>query len=111
MAENVEIDGGSWIIKTFTPWSDAEVKNGEGIFECTFSFSSDTVLWKLLASAATAMLVRMMWVTLRLMRMTCDTLPTSGKISACGAYSNGFLNLTRSMAKRRGLSAWLNRPG
>ena len=49
VAENVDIDGGSWIIRTFTPWSDAEVKNGEGIFECTFSFSSDTVLWNLLA--------------------------------------------------------------
>ena len=49
VAENVEIDGGSWIIKTFTPWSDAEVNKGEGIFECTFSFTSDTVLWKLLA--------------------------------------------------------------
>jgi hypothetical protein len=49
VAENVEIDGGSWIIRTFTPWSDAEVKNGEGVFESTFSFSSDTVLWNLLA--------------------------------------------------------------
>jgi hypothetical protein len=49
VAENVAIDGGSWIIRTFTPWSDAEVKNGEGIFESTFSFSSDTVLWNLLA--------------------------------------------------------------
>ena len=47
VAENVAIDGGSWIIRTFTPWSDAEVKNGEGVFECTFS--SDTVLWNLLA--------------------------------------------------------------
>ena len=49
VAENVQIDGGSWIIRTFTPWSDAEVKNGEGIYECTFSFSSDTTLWTLLA--------------------------------------------------------------
>jgi hypothetical protein len=49
VAENVAIDGGSWFIRTFTPWSDAEVKNGEGIFESTFSFSSDTVLWNLLA--------------------------------------------------------------
>ena len=49
VAENVDIDGGSWIIRTFTPWSDAEVKNGEGIYECTFSFSSDTTLWNLLA--------------------------------------------------------------
>lgn len=49
VAENVAIDGGSWIIRTFTPWSDAEVKNGEGVFESTFSFSSDTVLWNLLA--------------------------------------------------------------
>jgi len=49
VAENVAIDGGSWFIRTFTPWSDAEVKNGEGIYECTFSFSSDTVLWNLLA--------------------------------------------------------------
>jgi len=49
VAENVAIDGGSWFIRTFTPWSDAEVKNGEGVFECTFSFSSDTVLWNLLA--------------------------------------------------------------
>ena len=49
VAENVEIDGGSWVIRTFTPWSDAEVKNGEGIYECTFSFSSDTVLWNLIA--------------------------------------------------------------
>ncbi len=49
VAENVAIDGGSWIIRTFTPWSDAEVKNGEGIFESTFSFSSDTVLWNLIA--------------------------------------------------------------
>jgi hypothetical protein len=49
VAENVEIDGGSWVIRTFTPWSDAEVKNGEGIFECAFSFSSDTTVWNLLA--------------------------------------------------------------
>jgi len=49
VAENVDIDGGSWIIRTFTPWSDAEVKNGEGIYECTFSFTSDTTLWNLLA--------------------------------------------------------------
>ncbi len=49
VAENVSVDGGSWIIRTFTPWSDAEVKNGEGVFECTFSFSSDTVAWNLLA--------------------------------------------------------------
>jgi len=49
VAENVAIDGGSWIIRTFTPWSDAEVKIGEGVFECTFSFSSDTVHWNLLA--------------------------------------------------------------
>jgi hypothetical protein len=49
IAENVEIDGGSWIIRTFTPWSDTEVKNGEGIFECTFSFSSDTSTWNLVA--------------------------------------------------------------
>ncbi|MEA3461200.1 MAG: hypothetical protein U9R49_04910 [Bacteroidota bacterium] len=49
VAENVEIDGGSWIIRTFTPWSDAEVKNGEGIFECAFSFSSGTDPWTLVA--------------------------------------------------------------
>jgi len=49
VAENVDIDGGSWIIRTFTSWSDAEVKNGEGIYECAFSFSSDTTLWSLLA--------------------------------------------------------------
>ena len=49
VAENVTIDGGSWFIRTFTPWSDAEVKNGEGIFESSFTFSSDTVLWNLLA--------------------------------------------------------------
>jgi hypothetical protein len=49
VAENVAIDGGSWFIRTFTPWSDAEVKNGEGVFESTFSFSSDTVVWNLLA--------------------------------------------------------------
>ena len=49
VAENVEIDGGSWLIRTFTPWSDAEVKNGEGVFECTFSFSSDTAQWSLVA--------------------------------------------------------------
>ena len=49
VAENVEIDGGSWLIRTFTPWSDAEVKNGEGIFECAFSFSFDTAQWSLVA--------------------------------------------------------------
>jgi len=49
VAENVQIDGGSWFIRNFTPWSDAEVKIGEGVFECSFSFSSDTVLWDLLA--------------------------------------------------------------
>jgi len=49
VAENVDIDGGSWFIRTFTPWSDAEVKTGEGVFEATFSFSSDTTLWSLLA--------------------------------------------------------------
>jgi hypothetical protein len=49
VAENVEIDGGSWFIRTFTPWSDAEVKVGEGVFECAFSFSSDKAPWHLLA--------------------------------------------------------------
>lgn len=49
VAENVEIDGGTWLIKTFTPWSDAHVKVGEGIFECAFSFSSDSNPWDLLA--------------------------------------------------------------
>ena len=49
VAENIEIDAGSWFIRTFTSWSDAEVKHGEGIFECTFSFSSDTALWSLVA--------------------------------------------------------------
>ena len=49
VAENVEIDAGSWFIRTFTPWSDAEVKNGEGIFECSFTFSHDTTHWSLLA--------------------------------------------------------------
>ena len=49
VAENVKIDGGSWFIRTFTPWSDAEVKNGEGIFECALSLSSDTVPWSLVA--------------------------------------------------------------
>ena len=49
VAENVEVDGGTWIIKTFTPWSDAHVRIGEGIYECTFTFSSDTVPWSLVA--------------------------------------------------------------
>ena len=49
VAENVEIDGGTWIIKTFTPWSDAHVRIGEGIFECIFSFSSGTDPWNLFA--------------------------------------------------------------
>ena len=49
VAENVEIDGGSWFIRTFTFWSDAEVKIGEGVFETSFSFSSDTTLWSLVA--------------------------------------------------------------
>lgn len=49
IAENVEIDGGTWFFKTFTPWSDAEVKIGEGIFECIFSFSSDDKPWDLVA--------------------------------------------------------------
>lgn len=47
IAENVDIDEGSWIIRTLTPWSDAEVKTGQGIFECSFSFSADTVPWDL----------------------------------------------------------------
>ena len=49
VAENVEIDGGTWIVKTFTPWSDAHVRIGEGIFECEFSFSSGTDPWNLVA--------------------------------------------------------------
>lgn len=49
VAENVEVDAGSWVIRTLTPWSDAKVEHGEGIFECTFSFSSDTVPWNLVA--------------------------------------------------------------
>lgn len=49
VAENVEIDGGSWFIRTFTPWSDAEVKIGEGVFECDFSFSFDTAQWTMIA--------------------------------------------------------------
>ncbi len=49
VAENIEIDGGSWFIRTFTNWSDAEVKQGEGVFETEFTFSSDTTRWNLLA--------------------------------------------------------------
>jgi hypothetical protein len=49
VAENVEIDGGSWFIKTFTPWSDAEVKTGEGIFETSFAFSPDFGPWQMVA--------------------------------------------------------------
>jgi len=45
VAENVEIDGGSWLIRTFTNWSDAEVKHGEGIFETVLEFSGDTLAW------------------------------------------------------------------
>jgi hypothetical protein len=48
VAENIDIDGGSWFIRTFTNWSDEEVKNGEGVFECTFSFSFDTAQWNLM---------------------------------------------------------------
>ena len=47
IAENVEIDEGSWFIRTFTNWAEAEVQNGEGIFECTFSYSCDTAQWNL----------------------------------------------------------------
>ena len=49
VAENVEIDGGSWVIRTFTPWSDAEVNIGEGLFECNFSLTSDAAVWTLVA--------------------------------------------------------------
>lgn len=49
VAENIEIDQDSWFLRTFTTWAEAEVKNGEGIFTCDFSFSSDTALWTLVA--------------------------------------------------------------
>lgn len=49
VAENVDIDGGSWIIRTFTPWSDAEVNIGEGIFECSLAIASATEPWDLMA--------------------------------------------------------------
>jgi hypothetical protein len=49
VAENVEIDGGTWIIRTFTPWSDAHVESGEGIFECALSLSSEADPWNLVA--------------------------------------------------------------
>lgn len=49
VAENVDIDGGSWVIRTFTPWSDAHVKVGEGVFECDFTFSSIKATWTLFA--------------------------------------------------------------
>lgn len=49
VAENVEIDGGSWLLRTFTPWSDAEVEVGEGVFTCDFSFSFDTAQWSMMA--------------------------------------------------------------
>lgn len=49
VAENVEIDGGSWLIRVLTNWNDAEVKHGEGVFETSFFFSSDSLSWNMVA--------------------------------------------------------------
>jgi hypothetical protein len=54
VAENIEIDEGSWFFKTFTNWSVAEVQKAEGVFETVFSFSSDTTLWSLVVIYPTA---------------------------------------------------------
>jgi len=47
VSENIEIDEGGWFLKTFTNWNEVEVKEGEGIYETVFSFSSDTAIWNL----------------------------------------------------------------
>ena len=47
ITENIETDDGNWFSRTFLNWSDSEVKKGEGVFETDFSFSRDTVPWRL----------------------------------------------------------------
>jgi len=54
VAENVEIDEGSWFFRTFTDWSVTEVQKAEGVFETVFSFSADTTLWSLVVIYPTA---------------------------------------------------------
>jgi len=47
IVENIETDDGNWFSRTFLNWSDSEVKKGEGVFETVFTFSADTIPWKL----------------------------------------------------------------
>ena len=54
VAENIEIDEGSWFFRTFTNWSVTEVQKAEGVFETVFSFSADTTLWSLVVIYPTA---------------------------------------------------------
>jgi hypothetical protein len=54
VAENIEIDEGSWFFRTFTNWSVTEVQKAEGVFETVFSFSADTTLWNLVVIYPTA---------------------------------------------------------
>jgi len=107
IAENVDIDGGSWVIRTFTPWSDAEVKHGEGIFECTFSFTSDTVLWDLVAIYPVAAEVEGMYQTddhtfFRGILTDENTLIEIAEINVNEKGKNSFLNPVL------GYEFWLN---
>lgn len=47
VVKDIETDDGNWFSRTFLNWSDAEVKKGEGIFETVFTFSADTIPWRL----------------------------------------------------------------
>jgi len=47
LVENIETDDGNWFSRKFLNWSDSEVKKGEGVFETVFTFSADTIPWRL----------------------------------------------------------------
>jgi hypothetical protein len=47
VVKNIETDDGNWFSRTFLNWTDSEIKKGEGIFETVFTFSADTIQWRL----------------------------------------------------------------
>ncbi len=47
VVKNIETDDGNWFSRTFLNWDDSEVKKGEGVFETVFTFSADTIPWRL----------------------------------------------------------------
>lgn len=48
VVKNIETDDGNWFSRTFLNWTDSEIKKGEGVFETVFTFSADTIQWRLI---------------------------------------------------------------